>query len=116
MCLPCLDAYSAGIQHTLRGQERARHMRLVAKALLLHLNGDPITVGEALRAADRRPAEFLLPDGRIATFGTKDYTEMAKMTEKQDKAADKKAGIKEGSRADDKLDKSRGLPFDKKRK
>ena len=39
-----------------------------------------------------------------------------KMTEKQDTAADKRAGIKEGSRRDVKLDTSRGLPSDVKKK
>jgi hypothetical protein len=40
-----------------------------------------------------------------------------KMTEKQDAAFDKKKGVKEGSKRDQKMDKKNGLPFDgKKRK
>lgn len=35
-----------------------------------------------------------------------------KMTEARDKALDRKAGIKEGSARDVKLDKARGLPPD----
>jgi len=37
---------------------------------------------------------------------------MARFTEKKDAAADKKAGIKEGSKRDIALDKQRGLPAD----
>src|SRR5215471_4633725 len=37
---------------------------------------------------------------------------MAKWTEARDKAADKRAGIKEGSKKDQQLDKARGLPPD----
>ena len=37
---------------------------------------------------------------------------MAKFTEKKDKAADKRAGIKEGSARDNALDRKRGLPID----
>lgn len=33
-----------------------------------------------------------------------------KMTEKQDRAADRRAGIKEGSKKDQALDKKRGFP------
>ena len=39
-----------------------------------------------------------------------------RITEKQDDAYDKKAGIKEGSKKDLALDKKRGLPSDKKMK
>lgn len=37
---------------------------------------------------------------------------MARFTEKKDVAADKKAGIKEGSKRDIAMDKKRGLPAD----
>jgi hypothetical protein len=36
-----------------------------------------------------------------------------KWTEAQDIAADKKAGIKEGSKADNRLDRARGVPVRK---
>lgn len=35
---------------------------------------------------------------------------MAKMTPKQDAASDRKAGIKEGSKRDNALDRKRGVP------
>jgi len=41
---------------------------------------------------------------------------MAKYTERKDKAADRKAGIKEGSKRDQALDKKRDLPPDKGKK
>jgi hypothetical protein len=37
---------------------------------------------------------------------------VAKFTEKKDAASDKKAGIKEGSKRDQALDRKRGLPPD----
>lgn len=39
---------------------------------------------------------------------------MAKMTEKEDRAYDKKMGIKQGSKRDNALDKKRGVPMRKK--
>lgn len=41
---------------------------------------------------------------------------MKKFTEKEDKAYDKKMGIKEGSKKDNALDKKRGVPVEPKGK
>jgi hypothetical protein len=51
-----------------------------------------------------------------STPPTSEVTMAAKkpMTEKQDAARDKKAGIKEGSKKDMAADKKAGLPFDMK--